>query len=147
MTWSVLDPMATTNTCTGSGEWTAFGIMLPSSANNNPSVKIGFNWINNDDGSGGDPSFSVDDITLVPNALGVAEHNASMVNIFADNSEIVVNANGNAFTALSMTDMLGRSVSFTRSGNRLQPADVQPGIYVVNLDVNGVRVSKKVMLR
>ena len=34
------------------GQWTAFSILLPVSANNNPSVKIGFNWINNDDNIG-----------------------------------------------------------------------------------------------
>jgi len=37
---------------------------LPASANNNPNVKIGFRWINNDDGDATDPSFAVDDIVL-----------------------------------------------------------------------------------
>src|SRR5690606_31806825 len=31
---------------------------------NNANVKIGFRWVNNDDGVGTDPSFAVDDITL-----------------------------------------------------------------------------------
>ncbi|MBC7694550.1 MAG: gliding motility-associated C-terminal domain-containing protein [Burkholderiales bacterium] len=53
-------------TCNGSLQalWTAYNISLPASANNNPNVKIGFRWVNNDDGVGTDPSFAVDDITL-----------------------------------------------------------------------------------
>lgn len=50
--------------CGGQGRWTAFSVVLPASANNNPNVKIGFRWVNNDDGVGTDPSFAVDDITL-----------------------------------------------------------------------------------
>jgi PKD repeat protein len=40
------------------------------SADNNPNVKIGFNWTNNDDGIGTDPSFAVDNITLTGIAAG-----------------------------------------------------------------------------
>lgn len=64
-TWSQLDPLAKTPvTCSPQGTWTAFSIGLPASADNNPNVKIGFRWVNNDDGVGTDPSFAVDDITL-----------------------------------------------------------------------------------
>jgi hypothetical protein len=70
-TWSQLVDLPKTSCCgggcnTGSfqGLWTAYSIVLPASANNNPNVKIGFNWVNNDDGVGWDPSFGVDDITL-----------------------------------------------------------------------------------
>lgn len=70
-TWSLLVDLPKTLccggvTCTGSiqGLWTAYSISLPASANNNPNVKIGFNWTNNDDGVGTDPSFAVDDVQL-----------------------------------------------------------------------------------
>ncbi len=64
--WSLLtDPSATNNAgCSGQGLWTSFTIALPASANNNPNVKIGFRWVNNDDGVGTDPSFAVDDVQL-----------------------------------------------------------------------------------
>jgi len=73
-TWSQIADMAKSNNsgCSGQGRWTAFSMNLPASANNNPNVKIGFNWVNNDNGSGSDPSFAVDDIqldVLVPNTL------------------------------------------------------------------------------
>ncbi|MFN5181720.1 MAG: gliding motility-associated C-terminal domain-containing protein [Bacteroidota bacterium] len=65
-TWSFLfDTPATNNaTCGGQGLWTLFTIPLPASANNNPNVKIGFRWVNNDDGAGADPSVAIDDVTL-----------------------------------------------------------------------------------
>ncbi len=65
-TWAqVSAPPATNNSsCTGQGFWTNFTVALPASANNNPGVKVGFNWINNDDGVGTDPSFAVDNVKL-----------------------------------------------------------------------------------
>lgn len=63
--WSQLADMAKTTVCgNGQGQWTAFSIPLPASSNNNTNVKIGFRWINNDDGVASDPSFAVDDIEL-----------------------------------------------------------------------------------
>ncbi|MGZ4059786.1 MAG: T9SS type B sorting domain-containing protein, partial [Bacteroidia bacterium] len=64
--WAQIDPLAKTplGACAPQGKWTAFSILLPASANNNPNVKIGFRWVNNDDGVGTDPSFAVDDINL-----------------------------------------------------------------------------------
>lgn len=64
--WSQLTIPIQTNTCaTGSiGIWSALSFPLPSSADNNPNIKVGFQWINNDDGFGTDPSFAVDSITI-----------------------------------------------------------------------------------
>lgn len=84
--WSQLADPAKTACCGGpcnsgslQGLWTAYSIVLPSSADNNPNVKIGFNWTNNDDGVGWDPSFAVDDIELsVPGgAMPVADFSSS----------------------------------------------------------------------
>ena len=65
-TWSQLADMNKTfsGSCSPQGLWTAFTAALPASANNNPNIKIGFRWINNDDGDATDPSFAVDDIVL-----------------------------------------------------------------------------------
>lgn len=63
--WSQLADMAKTVICSGDrGIWTEFSIAMPASADNNPNVKIGFQWVNNDDGDATDPSFAVDDIVL-----------------------------------------------------------------------------------
>ena len=71
-TWSQLVDLAKTSTGCGSGQglWTAYSTLLPASANGNANVKVGFNWTNNDDGAGNDPSFAVDDITLTVPAGG-----------------------------------------------------------------------------
>lgn len=64
-TWSLLQDMAKTpTTCSPQGTWTSLSVALPASANNNANVRIGFRWVNNDDGAGTDPSFAVDDITI-----------------------------------------------------------------------------------
>ncbi len=71
VTWSQISvPTATNNaSCFGQGKWTAYSVGLPASANNNANVKIGFRWVNNDDGVGNDPSFAVDDVTLSTGAV------------------------------------------------------------------------------
>ena len=64
-TWTQIDNMPKTVVCgSGQGQWASRTVVLPASANNNASVKIGYRWVNNDDGAGADPSFAVDDITL-----------------------------------------------------------------------------------
>lgn len=65
-TWALLvnTPKTPAAACSPQGQWTSYSIALPASANNNPSVKIGFNWTNNDDGAGTDPSFAVDSVAL-----------------------------------------------------------------------------------
>ncbi|MBL7883640.1 MAG: gliding motility-associated C-terminal domain-containing protein [Bacteroidia bacterium] len=64
-TWTSINPLAKTPTCGGGqGQWTAFSMTLPASADNNPNVRIGFVWKNDGDGVAADPSFAVDDITL-----------------------------------------------------------------------------------
>ncbi len=66
-TWNSLGNISVTNNavCSGQGGyWSNFTITLPSSANNNSNVKIGFRWQNVDDGVATDPSFAVDNIQL-----------------------------------------------------------------------------------
>jgi gliding motility-associated-like protein len=72
-TWSQIDDMPKSSTagCSGQGRWGNRTVALPASSNNNANVKIGFRWVNNDDGVGTDPSFAVDNITLtIPTTTG-----------------------------------------------------------------------------
>lgn len=74
--WSTLVdlPKTPVGGCGGQGTWTAYSIALPASANNNPSMRIGFRWVNDDDGNGTDPSVAIDDVevltTWTPNCAG-----------------------------------------------------------------------------
>ena len=61
---TLFDMYKTSTQCGTTGYWTHFSYPLPPSADNNPSVYIGFEWKNNDDTQGSGPSFAVDDITL-----------------------------------------------------------------------------------
>lgn len=74
--WSLLADMGKTATTCGGGQglWTAYSISLPASANNNANVRVGFQWVNNDDGAGSDPSFAVDDVSLSVQEYFTAEY-------------------------------------------------------------------------
>lgn len=69
-TWPVGFHYCLTSPCCGAcngysqGQWTTYTLALPASFNNNPNVRIGFNWRNNGNGSGTDPSVAIDDIRL-----------------------------------------------------------------------------------
>lgn len=63
-TWLTLSNPAKTAVCgSGQGLWTAYSIALPATCENITGLRIGFTWRNND-GTGTDPSFAVDDITI-----------------------------------------------------------------------------------
>ncbi|MEO0312556.1 MAG: hypothetical protein RIQ89_2213 [Bacteroidota bacterium] len=63
--WSSLFDLPKTTICTSVRSLiTSFTIYLPPSANNNPNVKIGFLWVNNNDAIGTNPGFMVDNISL-----------------------------------------------------------------------------------
>jgi hypothetical protein len=66
-TWTLLADMPKTvaGGCGTQGTWTSYSIALPASAYFNPSVRLGFRWVNNDDGSGADPSIAVDDVEIL----------------------------------------------------------------------------------
>jgi hypothetical protein len=86
--WALLVDLPKTSCCGGpcggnQGSFTSYSINLPASADNNANVKIGFNWTNNDDGVGTDPSFAVDNIELITTNPGTC--------VAVDNINIVVN--------------------------------------------------------
>lgn len=65
-TWSLLsDPPRTITLACPTSSWDNYSINLPPSANNNPNVKIGFQWVNDlNEANQAARSFAVDDITL-----------------------------------------------------------------------------------
>ncbi len=85
--WAQIDDPPKVVLCSGQGTWTARTITLPASADNNPNVKIGFRWVNNEDGAGADPSFAVDEIKL---ATAVESFTAEY---FYANPQVVYNNN------------------------------------------------------
>jgi hypothetical protein len=74
--WSQLEDTPKTLCCGGvacngslQGLWTERTVSLPVSSADNPGFKIGFRWINNDDGVATDPSFAVDNIRIFGSSI------------------------------------------------------------------------------
>lgn len=75
---TIADPPPTDPLCgQGFGLWTAYAVALGASADNNPNVKIGFTWTNDNGGLGVNPSFAVDSIALIGTLAPVADFEAS----------------------------------------------------------------------
>jgi hypothetical protein len=63
--WTVLWSSLNSALCpSGVGQWTAASFALPADAENKASVQIGFNWTNNDDGLGADPSVAINNVQV-----------------------------------------------------------------------------------
>ena len=149
VTWSNLNamPMTTNTSCTAPfGKWTAYTYALPATANNNATVKIGFNWVNNNNAAGVDPSFAVDDIKLTQSPTGVNEIATTDLNIYSSESNIIIKTES-AYKLIAVTDILGNMVRYTQLGNTLTLSDHSTGIYFVQVEIDGIRFTKKVMLQ
>jgi hypothetical protein len=80
-TWPAGFQFCLTSVCCGAcngysqGQWTTYSYAMPAAFNNNPNVRIGFNWRNNGNGSGTDPSVAIDDIRLSSVIVGATLQN------------------------------------------------------------------------
>ena len=87
--WTQLAPVpAPTPTCVTTapdttGMWATATYPLPATANNNAQVKIAFQWINNDDGKGGNPSVAIDNIALLATSTGGGPSSIDTVAVFS----------------------------------------------------------------
>lgn len=130
----------------GGGLWTAFSIALPASADNNPNVKIGFNWTNNDDATGTDPSFAVDSVRL--SAATVTGINSTTAGsdvkvLYGNDNEIFISCD-RPCKLVAVRDLLGREVSGTLYNNQLS-INASRGLYMIELEVDGKRIFKEVV--
>jgi gliding motility-associated-like protein len=63
--WNVLSPSIKSLTCSpGVGIWTRATIVLPAAASNVANLQLGFNWTNNDDGLGNNPSVAINNVRI-----------------------------------------------------------------------------------
>lgn len=108
-TWAQIDPLPKTNNagCSSTiyGTWTAYSLTLPSSADNNPNVRLGFQWDNDDSGAGTDPSAAFDNIQLstVGSAPPVADFTANNTSICVGDSVNFTDLSTNTPTSWSWT--------------------------------------------
>lgn len=147
-TWALLNNMAKTpfGSCSPQGQWTAYSFALPASANNNAFVKIGFNWTNNDDGVGTDPSLAVDDITLASASVGIAAIHSSSPEVFVSGSNVIIKS-ADAVTLNGVYDILGRTISSSLENNTINLEGQPAGIYFVRVEIKGQACTKKVFIK
>jgi hypothetical protein len=70
--WQTLTASIKSPVCGGGqGQWTAYSAILPASCDNNPNLQIGFNWTNNADNVGTDPSIAINDISITTSGTSV----------------------------------------------------------------------------
>jgi len=144
--WSLLVDLPKTNNsgCGSFGLWTAYSIALPSSADNNANVKVGFNWSSNDDGDAADPSFAVDKINLSSLSGGrapVASFTASSVGVCVGGCINFTNTStGGPFTSTNWT-FTGAATASSSANNPTNICYNGPGAYAVSLTVTNANGS------
>jgi hypothetical protein len=147
VTWTQIDQLAKISaSCTvPGGLWTEFSVALPASADNNANVKIGFNWTNDNDGVGTDPSFAVDDVTILENfPLAITPLASQQVSLVTEGNGVTVNAQSNTWELVSVVDVTGREIATTISGNQILFTEPN-GMYFITISVNGEERIYKVM--
>jgi hypothetical protein len=72
LTWATLQTIAPAATCAGGqGLWSHFTHALPVSCQNITTLKIGFEWVNDNDGNGTDPSLAINNVAITTPAANV----------------------------------------------------------------------------
>ena len=137
--WTTLAELPRTAFCASDTtifKWSLYTIALPSSANNNPAVKIGFRWKNIGLGAGAsNPSVAIDSILLASLTTPIADFTASdtvicaggSVNFFADTTTIALNYNWT---------FIGGTPGTSSAQNPTNIVFANPGTYSVQLIVS-----------
>ena len=67
-TWTSLQTITSTATCSsGQGLWAHVSIPLPVGCENISTLRMGFDWINSNDGAGSDPSLAINNLRITTN--------------------------------------------------------------------------------
>ncbi len=66
--WLVLDPSLKSPACGGGSEWTLATYALPPETEGSFALRVGFNWTNDDDGAGSDPSVAINNLNITTNS-------------------------------------------------------------------------------
>ncbi|MEM7103521.1 MAG: T9SS type A sorting domain-containing protein [Bacteroidota bacterium] len=121
------EPSTTTCGSFRQGNWSQATISLPASADQNPNVKLAFNWENNGDNIGTDPSVAIDDLELAGDVflpielVSFTARQVGMSNILNwevaaeteyDHFEMERSGNGSAWESIGKVDPVNDLVYF-----------------------------------
>lgn len=138
------------------GYWSASPtIILPISADNNPNVKIGFRWVNNDDGVGTNPSIAITKIQLSNNVVGLKAYTfGNSITLYPNptetNTTLEINTPYNETVVVLIYNGLGQLVSgenikLTVGNNKKEIATQKllSGLHTIKVVGNGVQGVKQ----
>ena len=135
--WAVVDPSLKSPTCGGGqGQWAIRTVALPTDAENNPNVKIAFNWTNNDDGVGTDPSFAVNNIIVSSPNLAVSQFDlTAQVKIYPNPTNTILKIQTLTDDKFLIINQLGQEVKVVNIVgniiNEINVEDLPEGIYFI----------------
>ncbi len=137
ISWTLLVNSAKTTLCGGGiGQWAQYTGTLPPSCENISNLKIGFLWVNNNDGFGTNPSFAIDNVSLSTPTTGgnapVANFNSSATTLCAGQCISFTDLSTNTPTSWSWT-FNGGTPSSSISQNPSSICYNTPGTYDVSL--------------
>jgi hypothetical protein len=144
-TWALVQALPATNNanCNGQGLWTSLSIALPPSAIGNANVKIGFEWVNNDDGVGTDPSVAIDDVNLsVTTAVAELAVSEAKINYNANTDQIAITIDASFSEGLvaelySVDGKLILSQKLNTASETISVATLATGVYIVRVSGDG----------
>ncbi len=163
--YTSLDPLLRSNNtgCSGQGRWTQRSYNLPAGANNIANFKIRFNWINDDDGAGTDPSVAINNVLLRDSIAGTGDSIVKTVTLTLpappsiDASGITVTNPGCNQSNGSITGIAANGgtspyiVQWTKNGNVVGNSypltSVNGGVYIFEVtDANGCKDTAQFLL-
>lgn len=124
--------------CLPQGQWTNYSVPLPVSCENIANLKIGFSWVNNDDGIGTDPSIAINDVEITkPSVVAppVASFSTPSTTICVGSCINFTNTStGGPFTVTDWT-FTGATPATSAVSNPTNICYNTPGTYQVSLSV------------
>lgn len=138
-TWDVLWTQTPGNVCGGGqGEWAEQSINLPVAAENQADLRFAFHWRNDNDGTGTDPSFAVNNLRLMAASASTgptASFTPSSTNLCeGDCIDFTDNSTGNGITSWNWT-FNGASTATSTDQNPTNICYATAGTYDVTLEV------------
>lgn len=139
--WTVLTSSIKSSVCgSGQGLWTHYSVALPAACDNNATVKIGFNWTNNDDGVGTDPSVAINDVLITGLSAGTPV-------LDVETTTVTISEPGVLTSVLNITSCGSYTLdgqTYTSSGTyqqTVQNANGCDSIITLNLTINPLPTS------
>ncbi len=149
--WILIDPLPKTTTCgSGSGIWTLYSVMLPPGFDNVWNVRLGFLWVNDNDGFGDFPSFAVDDIVLTA-GLSTSIQNVGSENSFSlypnpFTNELTIKLNEDAGKKeIFLFDVTGKEILRQQTAEaeiKLNTENIGAGLYLLKVGGENFKVVK-----